>query len=92
MNNLQPLNTDQPIFVTLNPARRPAADGVYDQYVFHHPIFDRAAIAAQAQLPFIQGRGGYYYAGAYWRYGFHEDGILSAVNVAAAMGITPPWI
>jgi predicted NAD/FAD-binding protein len=92
MNNLQPLATTRPILITLNPGRAIAAQHIIDRHEFTHPIFDAGAIAAQGQLSVIQGRGGVYYAGAYWRYGFHEDGILSAVNVAVEMGITPPWM
>lgn len=91
MNNLQPLPTSHPVFVTLNPGREPAAAKVYDRHVFTHPIFDRAAIEAQSAIPDIQGRDGLWFCGAYQRYGFHEDGLLSAVNVVERMGGRPPW-
>ncbi|EAU44128.1 FAD-dependent oxidoreductase, partial [Salipiger bermudensis] len=54
------------------------------------PQFDAATLSAQARLSEIQGRGGIYYAGAWTRYGFHEDGVLSALRVAQAMGIDWP--
>ncbi len=91
MNNLQPLNTKTPIIVTLNPGRMPSADLIQDQYSFEHPVFDQAAIAAQAKIQNIQGKDRISYCGAWQRYGFHEDGLLSAVNVAKQFGITPPW-
>ena len=52
---------------------------------------DREAIEAQKSLPLIQGRGGVYFAGAWTRYGFHEDGLLSAVRIGDLLGIKPPW-
>ena len=91
MNNLQPLKTKQDIIVTLNPHRAPDPDLTYDTHVFHHPVFDGPAIAAQKRIPEIQGVDRIWYCGAWQRYGFHEDGLLSAVMVAEKMGITPPW-
>lgn len=92
MNNLQPLKTDTPVIVTLNPSREPKAELIDDRYTFEHPVFDEAAIAAQKRLNEIQGVDGIWYCGAWQRYGFHEDGLLSAVNVAKAMGVAIPWM
>ena len=91
MNKLQSLDNNRPIFVTLNPPRDIAPQYVFDKHVFEHPIFDQAAIAAQETLPSIQGRRGAWFCGAYTRYGFHEDGLLSAVHAAQAMGAAIPW-
>lgn len=91
MNNLQPLPVKTPLLVTLNPGHEPHPDCCLDEHMFDHPVFDEAAIHAQEQLPTLQGEHHTYYAGAWTRYGFHEDGLLSAVNVAAAFGIVPPW-
>jgi predicted NAD/FAD-binding protein len=91
MNNLQPLATRQPIFVMLNPSREPDSALVYDDHWFEHPVFDEAAIRAQAAFPAIQGKDRLWFCGAYQRYGFHEDGLASAVSMAQLMGITPPW-
>lgn len=91
MNNLQPLNTQKPIIVTLNPGRQPAADQVYDRYVFHHPVFDKKAAKAQESLELIQGKDRIWFVGAWQRNGFHEDGILSAVKVAKQLGAKIPW-
>ncbi|WP_198590386.1 NAD(P)/FAD-dependent oxidoreductase [Paracoccus zhejiangensis] len=88
MNRLQNLDTPRPLIVTLNPEIEP--DHVHDEASFAHPQFDAAAIAAQARLSEIQGRGGVHYAGAWTRYGFHEDGLLSALRVAQSMGIEWP--
>lgn len=92
MNNLQPLSTNKPIIVTLNPAREPAPSLVYDRYSFEHPVFDRDAIIAQSKLDDLQGKNNTWFCGAWQRYGFHEDGLLSAVNMVRKMGIEPEWI
>ncbi len=91
MNNLQPLKTKTPIIITLNPGKEPNPNLIQDRYNFTHPIFDEPAIQAQRRIPDIQGKDRIYYCGAWQRYGFHEDGLLSAVNVAKHFGITPPW-
>ncbi len=91
MNNLQPLGTDQPIIVTLNPGREPDPRLVYNDYIFEHPVFDADAINNQAKIAEIQGRNRLWFCGAYQRYGFHEDGLGSAVKLAERMGIDTPW-
>ena len=92
MNNLQGLETDKPLIITLNPGRRPAEDLILDEHKFDHPVFTLAAIKAQKRIGEIQGRGGIWHCGAYQRYGFHEDGLMSAVAVAEKLGATVPWI
>jgi len=80
-----------PVFETLN-ENRPFTEGsVLEPMTFMHPLFTADAIAAQKRLPEIQGEGGIWYAGAWQRYGFHEDGLLSAVRVAESMGAVVPW-
>lgn len=91
MNNLQGMKTDKPLLVTLNPGRMPKTGSIMDEHVFSHPIFDQSAINAQERIHEIQGKRGLWFCGAYQRYGFHEDGLLSAVNVAKAMGARIPW-
>lgn len=91
MNNLQPLNTDTPIIITLNPGRLPQSDLIYDTHTFSHPIFDYSAVSAQPQIADLQGINGLWFCGAYQRYGFHEDGLLSAVHIVQKMGGKIPW-
>jgi predicted NAD/FAD-binding protein len=91
MNNLQPLNTEKPIIVTLNPDREPDPKTIFDRHTFYHPVFDEVAVEAQSRLNNIQGIDRIWYTGAWQRYGFHEDGLLSAVNIAKKMGIRIPW-
>ena len=91
MNLLQSIDNRTPLFVTLNPAQPIAASLTFNRHEFEHPIFTRETLAAQAQLPSIQGKNKSWFCGAYTRYGFHEDGLLSAVNIAASMGAPIPW-
>lgn len=89
LNRLQPLPTTSQYFLTLNPTA--ALNPVLAEFAYDHPRFTREAVRAQSELSKIQGQGGIHYAGAWTRYGFHEDGLLSAVNVAKALGAEPPW-
>lgn len=91
INRLQPLPFETPVVVSLNPFTEPAADKLLARIEYSHPVFDQAAIAAQAALPQIQGRQRSWFAGAWTAYGFHEDGLKSAVAVAAALGCEIPW-
>lgn len=90
MNNLQELRTTQDLFVTLNPCAEPA--GVLQEFTYHHPIFDAAAIAAQRELWSIQGTRNTWFCGSYFGYGFHEDGLQAGLVVAEALGgVARPW-
>ena len=91
MNRLQNLPTQTPVIVTLNSTREPDASLVHDRHCFEHPVFDEPAIRAQAALPEIQGKDRLWFCGAWQRYGFHEDGLQSAVKVAEALGAEVPW-
>lgn len=85
INKLQPLPTANPWCVTLN--RSDAIDPVRVRHrvTFAHPQFDAAALAAQGRWAEISGPRDTFYAGAYWRHGFHEDGAWSGVRAAAAV-------
>jgi uncharacterized protein len=91
MNLLQNIDEQYPLFVTLNPQNLIAQEKIFDEHVFRHPVFNQAAIAAQARISSIQGVRGLWFCGAYQRYGFHEDGLLSAVRVAEQLGVSVPW-
>ena len=91
MNRLQNIRHDQPLFVTLNPIDPIPEDKCHAQFSYDHPVFDQKAITAQADLPSIQGQNGLYFCGAWTGYGFHEDGMASAVKVAHLMGFDIPW-
>ena len=82
MNRLQSIPASDPLYLTLNPSR-PVDDAlIYDDNTFRHPVFDGAALAAQKTIARIQGENATWFAGAYLRHGFHEDGFASAVRVA----------
>jgi predicted NAD/FAD-binding protein len=87
INRLQPLPWQQPVVVSLNPdpQRAPRADTVLAEIDYSHPVFDLAAVAAQRRLPEIQGVAHTWFCGAWARYGFHEDGLGSALDVVAAL-------
>lgn len=80
MTRLQGL-PDAPYLVTLNPRTRPA--GVLHEVAFRHPQLDRAALAAQAELPELGGAHRTRYAGAHFGFGFHEDGMRAGIAAAA---------
>ncbi|WP_418318239.1 NAD(P)/FAD-dependent oxidoreductase [Piscinibacter sakaiensis] len=81
INRLQPLPFEQPVLVSLNPLREPRSDLVQGSFDYAHPVFDQAAIAAQRRVPEIQGIARTWYCGAWTRYGFHEDGLMSGLGV-----------
>lgn len=91
MNSLQGIPEETPLFVTLNPTQPIPEEKILDEHICHHPQFDMHALAAQAELPSVQGRRKTWYCGAWTRNGFHEDGLASAVAVAQRLGVTPPW-
>lgn len=90
MNRLQSL-PGAPLFVSLNPDKAIDPGNILDRHNFRHPVFSAEAVAAQEQIPTIQGQRGLWFCGAWQRNGFHEDGLWSAVRVAEAKGITLPW-
>jgi uncharacterized protein len=85
INRLQPLPWSTPVVVSLNPSRAPDPAKVIGSYDYSHPVFDAAAIDAQRRLPQIQGRSNTWFCGAWTRYGFHEDGLMSGLAVSAAL-------
>jgi predicted NAD/FAD-binding protein len=85
LNRLQSLATDTPFCVSLNdPAPRP--ETVIAEMDYEHPVLDAAATRAQRELRRLSGRRHTFYAGAHLRHGFHEDGLMSALAVASALG------
>jgi predicted NAD/FAD-binding protein len=90
MNLLQGLDVPVPLIVSLNQTARIEPRTIIRRMRYEHPVFDTAAVAAQARKVEIQGKRRTWYAGAYWGWGFHEDGISSAVAVADGLGVTWP--
>lgn len=91
LNQLQALPCKSAVMVTLNPFSPPAADKTIAKFDYEHPIFDQAAISAQTALASIQGKRRTWFAGAWTGYGFHEDGLKSALRVVADFGVAPSW-
>lgn len=91
MNNLQKIDHNYPLFVTLNPIEKIAEDKIFGTYKYSHPIFNFEAINAQKRIGEIQGKNKIWFVGAWLKYGFHEDGILSAVNIAKDFNVKTPW-
>jgi uncharacterized protein len=87
MNLLQGIESPEPFIVTLNRSPAINPDKVLARMTYHHPIYGHASVAAQARKAEIQGRRRTWFAGAYWGWGFHEDGMRSAVEVAGAHGV-----
>ncbi|MFN4311400.1 MAG: NAD(P)/FAD-dependent oxidoreductase [Ferrovibrio sp.] len=91
MNRLQSLDERRPLFVTMNPLKPPRPDRVFATFDYEHPLFDAAAVAAQARLGEIQGKDRLWFCGAWCRYGFHEDGFSAGLNVAKQLGADLPF-
>ena len=89
INRLQPLPFKTPVVVSLNPVNEPRADTVHGVYDYAHPVFDADAIAAQQRVPLLQGVGNTWFCGAWTRYGFHEDGLMSGIGVVD--GLRKRW-
>lgn len=91
MNLLQSIDTPTPLLVTLNPDQAPDADKTYKKIDYEHPVFDEPAMQAQSMIRPLQGDHNIWFCGAYLGYGFHEDGLNSAVELARLWHIALPW-
>ncbi|WKZ56510.1 MAG: FAD-dependent oxidoreductase [Bdellovibrionota bacterium] len=86
MNRLQGLTTPDQYLVTLNPSRPIPQEKVLYQTTYSHPHYTLASLGAQKELHRLQGRRNTYFCGSYFGYGFHEDAVRSAVEVARLLG------
>lgn len=86
MNILQGLDSKTNLLVTLNGADTIDKTRIIKEMNYSHPLFDRAALRAQMRHKEISGKNRTHYAGAYWGYGFHEDGVVSARRVCEQLG------
>ena len=91
LNRLQKLPFETPLMVTLNPPADLAPQGEIARFDYDHPVFDQPAIDAQARLSSIQGHNRTWFCGAWCGYGFHEDGLKSALRVIDDFGVEAPW-
>ena len=94
MNVLQAIDADVTFMVTLNRTAEIDPSKVLGRYTYHHPVYTPAAVVAQGRRRDISGVRRTHYCGAYWRYGFHEDGVVSGLwaleDFARVTGTTPP--
>ena len=86
LSRLQQHRSSVPILLTLNPAFAIDAGQVLRTLHYRHPAFSRRSILAQARQHEINGKHRSYFCGAYWGYGFHEDGVNSALAVTRLFG------
>lgn len=91
MNRLQSLPGRRDYFLSLNPLTEPDPESVVYETRYAHPVFTQEAMHAQARLHEIQGRDRIWFCGAWSGYGFHEDGLRSAVQAVESMGYEVPW-
>jgi uncharacterized protein len=87
MNLLQGIESPEPFIVTLNQSQSIDPTKVLRRMRYHHPVYSHESVGAQKRKQEIQGQRGTWFAGAYWGWGFHEDGMQSAVEVANALGV-----
>ena len=91
LNKLQPLPFNTPVIVTLNPLFEPSPESVIARFDYDHPALLETSVASQQRLADVQGKRGTWFCGAWTRYGFHEDGLMSGIAVARGLGVHPPW-
>jgi predicted NAD/FAD-binding protein len=89
MNSLQSLRSSEEICVTLNRADAIDPSRVMRSFSYHHPVFTHAGLAAQRRFDEVSGPRRTHYCGAYWGYGFHEDGVKSALRVCESFERVP---
>lgn len=88
LNRLQRIDSETEFVVTLNPPRAPKPETVIRRMRYRHPIYNRQSTSTQGLLPQLNGKNHTHFCGAYFRNGFHEDGLVSAVRVAEDFGIS----
>lgn len=91
INQLQPLPFSTPVVVTLNPHIEPDPSHVIQRFNYEHPVLDSRAAESQKKLATIQGLDRAWFCGAWAGFGFHEDGLKSALRVVRDFGVQPPW-
>ena len=89
LNRLQRLEALEHYCVTLNRTAEIAEERVLERIAYEHPLYTFESLRAQAELPVLNGVRHSYYCGAYHGFGFHEDGLVSGLRVAAELGV--PW-
>ena len=81
LNQLQNLNINTNIFLTINPFSKISENKIFKKVKFTHPYYDRQALDHQNQLSLIQNKENILFCGSYFGYGFHEDGLKSSIEM-----------
>jgi predicted NAD/FAD-binding protein len=90
MNRLQQIPADEEFFVTLNRSEAIDPGKVLRRFSYDHPVFDDAAVRAQGRWDEVSGHNRTHFCGAYWGWGFHEDGVRSGLRAAESLRAGPP--
>ena len=85
MNRLQEVSELKNIFININGEEFVNKNKIINRIVYHHPLFDIPAVKAQAKMDELNRSGPIHFTGSYYRYGFHEDGLLSSVNLCKSI-------
>lgn len=88
MNRLQSLESPHHFFVSMNLGNQIDENKIIKKFSYHHPCFSQLSIQAQRDHQLINGKNHTYFAGAYWGYGFHEDGVKSAMHACEPFGVS----
>jgi predicted NAD/FAD-binding protein len=88
MNILQSIGAPRELCVSLNLAKVIDPDKIYKKMTYHHPVYNPESLAARHSHSAINGVNRTHFCGAYWGYGFHEDGVKSALEVCKGFGKT----
>ena len=91
MNILQHIPLSIPVFVTLNPKEKINKEMIYASEDYSHPVYNLQTLEGQSRIKKLQGKYRTFYVGAHLGYGFHEDGVVSAIEVTKKFHISPPW-
>jgi len=94
MNSLQEVSEKENYFVSINGKEEIKEDKIIKQVEFEHPLFDGAAVGTQSQLPDLNNRSedqSVYFCGSYFKYGFHEDALVSAMDLCSTILKRPLW-
>ncbi len=92
MNRLQNINVGTPIFLSLNPHKEIPAEKIFSKVSYKHPVMNLESFSRQKNIKKIQGRDNIWFTGAWLGNGFHEDGIVSALEVCKHFGNLPQWV
>ncbi len=90
MNALQSIESSEPLIVSLNRSHQIDPAKILHRTTYRHPVQTQASAIARQRKALIQGQSRTWYAGAYWGFGFHEDGLRSAYEIAQALGVECP--